>query len=42
MCRITNGYRDTAEWIYTYKSIVNDNKERQVTYYAFILVKCNV
>ena len=31
-CLILNGYRDRAVWIYKYKSIVNDNKEREITY----------
>jgi hypothetical protein len=33
MCLILNGYQDRAVWIYEYKSIVNGNKERQITYW---------
>ena len=32
MCQILNGYRDRAVWIYTFKSIANGNKEREITY----------
>jgi len=42
MCRILNGYRDTDHWTYTYKSIVNDNNEREDAYYTFTLSKFNV
>jgi len=31
MGAIVNGYRDTSVWIYKYKSIVNGNKEREMT-----------
>ena len=29
---ILNGHQDTAVWIYKYKSIVNDSKDREITY----------
>jgi len=29
---ILSGYWDRAVWIYEYRSIVNDNKERRITY----------
>jgi hypothetical protein len=32
MCLLLNGYRDRAVWIYKYKSIVNGDKEREITY----------
>ena len=35
MCLILNGYRDTAVWIYKHKSIVNGDKEIEITYYYF-------
>jgi hypothetical protein len=31
-CLIQNGYRDTAVWLYQYKTIVNGNKEWEITY----------
>ena len=31
MCLIQNGYRDRAVWIFKYKSIMNDNKEKVLT-----------
>jgi hypothetical protein len=42
MCLILNGYRETAVRIYKYKSIVNDNKEKETTYrsHNLILVLC--
>ena len=33
MCLIPNGYRIKYVRIYTYKSIVNGKKEREITYY---------
>jgi hypothetical protein len=33
MCPILNGYGDRFVWIYKYKSIVNGNKEREISYY---------
>jgi hypothetical protein len=35
MYLILNDYRDRAVWIYKYKSILNGNKEREITYSYF-------
>jgi len=33
MCLFPNGYHDTAVWIYTFKQILNGNKEKETTYH---------
>jgi hypothetical protein len=45
MCLILNGYTDTAVWIYTYKSTVNSNKQRKITYcyfYFYLMLKWQI
>ena len=32
---VLNGYRDMAVWIYQYKTIMNGNKEWEITYCLF-------
>jgi hypothetical protein len=38
MCLIVNGYRRRGVWLYRYKSIVNVNTEREITYNVHLIL----
>ena len=40
MCLIVKGNRHRGVWLYRYKSIVNVNREREITYTVHLILIC--